>query len=267
MFQVTIDGVPSGAAVNLTPEGILKGINMPNNTHPQPNTGEHTQTVTTFEEISTSPDDLTFDETPFTEEQLIKTSGAATAEEVAAEIYRLRDARRRLLDSDMQTLPPDDGAYKRILQGLDKMEKEYLSLFRGKQETITVSKTFTFFPDLGAPNNQVLFRFSSQKGFTDTSDMSGTPVYIEVQFDKEAIENNPTIPERTEEERSGMIYCRPVKATVKVIDRTLLLNEKEFQIAQFGSLHQLPPSLLDNPNTSIQLDPVTGALIEIKTNH
>ncbi|PWD97846.1 DUF4831 family protein [Marinilabilia rubra] len=263
-FYITSEGTPSGAAVNLTPDGILKGLNLSGITK---KTLEEEE-VELRKPESTDKEDMSFNDIPFTEEQLIKTSSAATAEEVAAEIYRLRDARRRLIESDMQKLPPDNGAYERLLKEIDRLESQYLSLFRGKRQTTSVTKTFTFLPDPGQPANQVLCRFSSQKGFTNTIDMSGTPVYIEVQADTK--DKEPDLPQidqtqKEEKERSGLYYCRPAKATVKIIDRTVLLNEKEILVGQFGSMHQLPASLLDNPDTAVKMDSKTGAILEIKT--
>lgn len=258
MFRITSEGTPAGAAVSLTPDGTIKGINI---------SDDECDSQKEKEDTTTKPkklEDISFDDIPFSEEQLIKTSSAATAEEVANEIYRLRDARRRLLESDMQKLPPDNGAYQKILTEIDKMEKQYLSLFKGKRETETIKKTFTFYPKSSEPTNEVLFRFSSQKGFTEISDMTGTPVYIDLRAENTAENRNIQTPD-IEKERSGLIYCRPAKATVKVVDRTLLLNEQEVLIGQFGSLHQMSPSLLDSPDISVKLDSATGAILEIKT--
>lgn len=259
LFRISAKGNPAGAAVSLTPEGTLKGFNTSNNSSGSKPSNSQNEPDTTR-----SAEDISFDEVPFTEEQLIKTSSAATAEEVAQEIYNLRDTRRRLLESDMATLPPDDGAYKRIFDNINKLEEQYLSLFKGKREVITKTKKFHFIPEADAPANQVLFRFSKEKGFADIVDMTGTPVYIEINNAPDAEERDFSAP--SDQERTGLIYCKPRKATVQVIDRTVLLNEKEVMIGQFGSLHQLPAGLLDNSNTSIEIDPKTGALINIHTN-
>ncbi|MFW5890204.1 MAG: DUF4831 family protein [Marinilabiliaceae bacterium] len=260
LFRISAKGTPAGAAVSLTPEGTLKGFNLSN----QKSMSGKSTDKQNDPDTTLSTEDISFDDVPFTEEQLIKTSSAATAEEVAQEIYNLRDTRRRLLESDMDNLPPDDGAYNRILHDISKLEQQYLSLFKGKQEKITQTKTFRFIPEASTPIDEVLFRFSKEKGFTDMDDMSGTPVYIEIG--NAPVAENRRFSASPDKTRTGLIYCRPVKATVQVIDRTVLLNEKEVMIGQFGSLHQLSPELLDNGKPSIQLDPKTGAIIEIHTN-
>ncbi|MFO8001272.1 MAG: DUF4831 family protein [Marinilabilia sp.] len=265
LYRISAKGTPAGAAVNLTPDGTLKGLNLSRNKKAAQIPAEKRSGEKAPQDTAKSVEDISFDDVPFTEEQLIKTSSAATAEEVADEIYNLRDSRRQLLESDMSNLPPDDGAYKRILDNINKLEEQYLSLFKGKVETITETRTFSFIPDTSSPLNQVLFRFSAEKGFSEAIDMSGTPVYIDIN-DENLVPKNNTVPSNNGEERSGLVYCRPAKATVKVIDRTVLLEEKDVLLGQFGSLHQLPPELLDDGGTSVKLDPNTGAILEIETN-
>jgi hypothetical protein len=254
-FSISAEGTPAGAAVSLTPDGTLLGFNIPA-------TGSSQKSLPIdAKNIEESTVEFNFDDIPYTEEQLIKTSSAATAEEVAAEIYNIRDSRRRLLEGDIKNLPPDEGSYQRILDGLDRMEKQYLSLFKGKKQINTQKHTFRFVPDANASANQVLFRFSTQKGFTGIDDMAGTPVYIEV-LSEEAAKNNQV--QINSKERTGMIYCKPQKATVKIIDRTMLLTQEEMLIGQYGTLHTLPVSLLDNPDTIVELDPATGAIVNIR---
>ncbi|MGQ1891737.1 DUF4831 family protein [Thermophagus sp. OGC60D27] len=257
IFRITSEGTPSAAAVALTPDGILRGLNLWNTANNEPD-----NPMASLNPLTS--DGLSFDDVPFTEEQLIKTSSAATAEEVAAEIYRLRDARRRLLESDLETLPPDNGAYERILNGINKLENQYLSLFKGKKEIFTVTRTFTITPATSMPASQVLFRFSERKGFTDNLDMTGTPVYIEIENDPEVKKGTIRLPEK-ETERMGLVYCKPARARIKVIDRTVLLTEAEVLIGQFGTLHQLPATLLDDPSVSVKLDSRTGALLKVET--
>jgi hypothetical protein len=254
-FSISAEGTPAGAAVNLTPDGTLLGFNLP------PHNSSQKPLSTDAKNIQNSTDKISFDDIPFTEEQLIKTSGAATAEEVTSEIYNIRDSRRRLLEGDIKNLPPDEGSYQRILEGLDRMEKQYLSLFKGKIQIDSQKRTFTFIPDANTSANQVFFRFSNQKGFAEIDDMTGTPVYIEVLSD-EVTKNNQV--QMNPKDRTGMIYCKPKKAIVKIVDRTKLLTQEEILIGQYGTLHTLPVSLLDNPDTVLELDPATGAIVNIR---
>jgi hypothetical protein len=257
MFGITTQGSPSAALVSLTPEGILRGINLP------PVVGKNHQHKPGTPFVKTSSSELFFDDVPFTEEQLLKTSTAAMAEEAAKEIYRLRDAKRRLLESEAQILPPDKGAYQTVLEQLEIQEQKFLSLFKGKIVTSQMVQSYDFVPDTLTKGNQVLFRFSAQKGFVDPMDVSGTPVYIEVKAPKTISSPLSYAPTEKGDLRRGLVYCIPAPARVKIIDRTLLLTEADVNLGQFGQLRRLPASLLDNPGTSLLIDPLTGALIQI----
>jgi hypothetical protein len=257
MFRITTQGTPAAASVALTPEGILRGINL------APVIGKAQQHQPRAPFANASSSELFFDDVPFTEEQLLKTSTAAMAEEAAKEIYRLRDAKRRLLESEAQILPPDKGAYQTVLEQLEIQEQKFLSLFKGKIVTSQMVQSYDFVPDTLTKGNQVLFRFSAQKGFVDPMDVSGTPVYIEVKAPKTISSPLSYAPTEKGDLRRGLVYCIPAPARVKIIDRTLLLTEADVNLGQFGQLRRLPASLLDNPGTSLLIDPLTGALIQI----
>lgn len=258
-FRITAQGAPAAAAVSLTPDGILKGLNLFMDLPFQ--APFHSD----FSPSTASSRAVTFDDVPYTEEQLQKTSTAAMAEEVAKEIYRLRNNRTRIVESEAQLLPPDEGAYHIVLQELEKQENKFLSLFKGKRETQTITKTFTFIPDTLKEGNQVLFRFSAQNGFLEPLDVSGTPVYIDINADDKSTDEKIITPGEKEEMPRGLVYCIPSAAKVKVIDRTVLLAESRVQLAQFGKLHRLPASLVNNPSTIVVADPATGGIMKIMT--
>jgi hypothetical protein len=111
--------------------------------------------------------------------------------------------------------------------------------------------------------NTVLLRFSSQKGFLDQMDVSGTPVYIEVEVGEVPDQNFIALENDKSLNRGGLAYNVPARAQVKIIDRTLLLNSGEVFLAQFGQLLRLPANLLDAPNVGVELEPATGALKRI----
>lgn len=258
-FRITAEGTPSAAAVSLTPNGILRGLNlfMQPALQPTPEISEYA--------LPQDAQTLNFDDVPFTEEQLLKTSTAAMAEEVAKEIYRLRQSRSRILASDAQLLPPDEGAYQSVLNQLDEQEKKFLSLFKGKKVTHKITRTFFFMPDTLNQGNQVLFRFSAQNGFLEPLDVSGTPVYIDLKSEG-TLPQDLSLPatDKNNPER-GLVYCIPATARVKIIDRTVLLTEGEVQLGQFGALRRMPSSMLDIAGTIVVVDPATGGLLQVLT--
>ena len=208
--------------------------------------------------------DVSFDAVPLLEKQLTKTSTAAMAEETANLIYKVRKRRFKILASDYEVLPPDGKSYEVTVQELNKYEKQLVELFTGKKETFTVTKTFDFIPDSMSVDNTVLCRFSSGKGLLDPMDLSGTPVYIQLSIDKQkSLPSGYVVADNKEPLRQGLFYRIPVKASVKIIDRNILMLQKDVLLGQYGQLVSLPVELLQKDNVRIELDPATGALKNI----
>jgi len=95
-------------------------------------------------------------------------------------------------------------------------------------------------------------------------DLSGTPVYIQLNIDKHKLLPTGYVPtDKKEPLRQGLFYRIPVKATVKIIDRNILMLEKDVLLGQYGQLISLPVDILQKDNVRIELDPTTGALKNI----
>ncbi|TCO09914.1 DUF4831 family protein [Natronoflexus pectinivorans] len=256
LFRVESSGNPSVTALTLSENGVLHGINLP--FIPEVTTG-----VAKSDQPVISLADINFNDVPFTEEQLIRTSSTAMAEEVAREIYRLREMRSNILEGDVDLLPPDEGSYAIVMAEIDRKEQAYLELFTGRTRTQQVSRVYEFVPRPGKTLNTVLLRFSHQNGFLDSMDVSGTPVYIEVDVHEQAAYNFLNDEHDKSPNRRGMVYCYPVEAVVRIIDRTLLLNEQKVNLAQFGQLVRMPADLLDATNVVVEMDERTGAVKRI----
>jgi hypothetical protein len=251
-YRVSTTGSPSMAALNLTSQGVLAGVNINDFSEP-------VFQDSVIKDIITSAQ-IDFNEVPYTADQLIKSSTAAMAEEVAKEIYRLRLLRNQILKGELETLPPDDGAYQLTLSEIDKQEQALVELFTGKVIKQTIKKSFNFTPESDQILNTVLLRFSPQNGFLDPMDVSGTPVYIEVDVNTKNIKD--FVAEETSKSlnKTGLVYCIPVTAEVKIVDRTLLLTKKQVYLAQFGRVLRMPADLLNGPGVGVELDLSTGAL-------
>ncbi|NPA36075.1 MAG: DUF4831 family protein [Chlorobi bacterium] len=257
-FVVSASGSNVAQMLNLTSDGVLVGINLDE----LPETDNVLKT--NVETVTPSPDDISFDDVPMLEKQLLKTSTAAMAEETANLIYKVRKRRFKILASDYPVLPPDGEAFEVSVRELDKYEKQLVELFTGKKETFSVTKTFDFIPDSMSVNNSVLCRFSKQKGILDPMDLAGTPVYIDVKVEKPAkLPSGYVQVEKNEILKQGLFCNTPARADVKVIDRNILLIEKEVLLGQYGQLISLPVDLMQRDDVKIKLDPATGALISI----
>ncbi len=255
LYNISTIGNSSYAAVNLTKTRILAGINL--------NSFDETQIPLAEVEKIISMADVQFNDVPYTEEQLIKSSTGAMAEEVAKEIYRLRQLRNQVVRGEVEMLPPDVGSYKLAIEYIDRQEKAFKELFTGKVVKQTVTRYFDFIPQANKPLNTVLLRFSQQNGFLDPMDVSGTPVYIEVETDTRNSKNFVTGENKKSINTTGLVYCNPVTAQIKVIDRTLLLTSKQVQISQFGQILRLPSDVFNNREVGVELDTSTGAVKRI----
>lgn len=253
LFRVNTSGSPSMAALNLTNEGVIKGLNWSDGADSAP------KGTNLGQEKVIDAGDVDFSDAPLTEEQLIKSSTAAMAEEVAKEIYHLREMRNAIVSGEVSV----GGSMEVALAEMARLEQAYLALFTGKVETQRVSRYYDYVPGPEKSINTVLLRFSSQNGFLDRMNVSGTPVYLELEVGEVPDQNFVALEDDKSPNRRGLAYNVPARAHVKIIDRTLLLSTEEVFLAQYGQLLRLPANLLDAPNVGVELEPATGALKRI----
>lgn len=257
-YAISYTGENIAPLLNVNQEGILLGLNLSDPISESSNLKNYeAQDVTSISEIN-------FNAVPMMEKQLAKTSNAAMAQEAANFIYKVRKRRFKILASDYEQLPPDGKSYEVMVRELNELEAAYLELFVGKVEKVEVKYSYDIHPDRLSANSDVLFRFSAIKGVVDKMDMSGAPVYIEIEEQERKMLPNAPLPVTKEQVRAGLYYCRPGKATVKIIDRNRLLKEQEVYLGQFGQLVNIPSTILEEKNITIQLDSATGALKSIE---
>lgn len=255
-YSIRPNGSDVAQNICLNQMGILRGFNL-NECIPEGVSNEFKPTKSEIQSV-----DVNFDAVPYIEKQLQKTSTATMAEEVANYIYKIRKRKAKIFLADYEILPPDGAAFELIDQELDLLEKQFVELFAGKTVSQVITRSFDYLPGLEGNNQTVLFRFSSKSGVLDRMDLSGAPVYIEItDLTNIRIPSEP-VPDNKKPEKKGVSYCLPGMALVKIIDKNELLLEQEVSIAQFGQVLTLPPSLLQN-SSSIELSPVTGALMHI----
>lgn len=257
-YVINYSGSNVAPLLNVTPDGVLYGVNSSEKVN-----AERTLVNNDYTPL---PDlaDVNFNAVPMLEKQLVKTSTAAMAEEAANFIYKVRKRRFKILASDYEVLPPDGQAYQISVKELNELEHSFMELFVGRQEHYTTTRSFYIEPDRLSVNSNVLFRFSSVKGVVDKMDVSGAPVYIEIVNQEETKLPDAPVISTKEQVRNGLYYCKPGKATIKLIDRNKLIKEQEVFLGQYGQIISLPASVLEEENVCIKLDERTGALKSIE---
>lgn len=250
-YKITATG-GSMPAIQLTNNGILAGVNT---------IGTSNDAVESVNICSPIIDELSFDNIPLNSEILTKTSSAAMAEETAYTIYRLRQKRVSLLGGENAVVLADGQAYNTVLNELNEIEKQYVSLFSGIEKRQTVVRYFEFSPDQYTPTTNVLFRFSDKTGFVDKMDLNGTPVYADLTIhnDTRISEFAATSKQRKSQPLTGLRYINPGNITVKIIDRNIPMAEAKLKCAQTGQILTLPVEMLKD-NQTIKFDTITGAL-------
>ncbi len=257
-YSIFSSGLTSAFMINLTQKGILKGINLDAKLKHHPSC--YKNTTSDIIELK----DVNFDNISLHEDLLYKTSTAAMAQEAANMIYKIRNNRIDLLSGDLENLPPDGKAYQSVLNELESMENDFISLFAGKTITSTKKQTFEITPDpLSSYNNHVICRFSKQKGVVDAMDITGTPIYFKLEAENfKKLENNQ-IDTHKEDSKDGLFYCIPGSAFVTVIDKNKEINSKLVDLAQYGQVISMPSEILQQNNITMHFCPTTGALISI----
>jgi len=259
----------NGFLINLTPEGILAGINS-------------TKTVKGIPPVKTNriikkpkkDDGFSFDyitDTPFympgdstNGYRPVRVSDEQKAAEAAQRILECRMNQYDMAAGMLDELHPDGEAYKISLKQLKKTEEDYLSLFAGRKTYKTEQFSFDFIPKKPAGKGEVLFRLSDDKGIVPASDLSGAPVMIEFEREQSltkkyaelAVSENPAAGE------SGVFYRLPGIATVKIIYELNTIATARATIAQFGEIASFPEDLLYD-DISVEFHPETGAIKSI----
>ncbi|WP_439185239.1 DUF4831 family protein [Carboxylicivirga taeanensis] len=256
-YAISFTGQCAAPFVNLTPSGILAGINNESSV-----SASYLKDFT--QPVIPTINDVNFNDVPMIEKQMVKTSTAAMAEETANYIYKIRKRRFKILASDYEQLPPDGQSYEVMVRELNKLEKQHMELFVGKTETFTITKSFDIVPDKMSTSNDVLFRFSTVKGIVDKMDVSGSPVYFELDTqDFKNLQGSANVIDKKQDVRNGLFYIKPGKGLVKIIDKNVLVKEKEVYLSQYGQVVSMPANVLERDDVRIRIDSATGALQSI----
>lgn len=182
------------------------------------------------------------------------------AREAADYLFKIRQKRAFISNSTNDDLPKDGESFRAFLRKSEKSESEYLSLFLGKTFTSEQEFNYYFYPGSESVKNEVLFRFSDDRGVLPKSDVSGKPIMLEMNKDQKVItqiKNFSTVV-GTESE-SGLYYRIPVYSTIAITDGINQYYSGRILVGQFGSVAAIPEMLLDG-NYKIEYDHITGAI-------
>jgi len=190
----------------------------------------------------------------------VEKSDEQKAVEAANMIGKIRESRYNLL-TGYQEIPYDAGSIAYMDKELNKMEKEYLSLFTG----ITIEKIFHYsFYVLPDPNEQSalipVFVFSERSGIKDANAAGGENIFLKIERTESTRQLISQINKRNQSDKSvhGFYYRIPEGVEVSLeINNDLKVN-CNFRISQFGTVTFLPASI-----TAVQFHTETGGVKSI----
>ena len=254
--------------VNLAPDGCIAGIH----TAPAPVDAKKLQTNQVGQTISVADADYFqyYTDSPLysagdstNNYRPVKLPEEQKISKAAQRILECRRLQFEMAAGLVDELPPDGEAYKASLKELKKTEEEYLSLFVGKYKTAKKTFGFDYIPKNDG-KSEAVFRISEENGIVPASDLSGKPVMIEFDVEKElnqkyaekAKSDNPAAGE------SGVYYRIPGKATIRLIHDMNVISTGRATIAQFGTVAPVPENLLLGGH-AIVFDPETGVISNI----
>jgi len=255
----------SASLVNLSADGCLAGINS------KASSDKKKDVVTNrvgqknkfsdnslFEYFTDSPLYTAGDST--NNYRPVKLADEQKISKAAQKVLECRRIQYEIAAGLVDELHPDGEAYKVSLKELKEIEEDFLSLFVGKSSYDKETYGFDYVPKSGG-KSEAIFRISDENGIVPANDLSGKPVMIEFEIDKDlaqkytgmAKSDNPAAGQ------SGVYYRIPGRAMVKIINDMNVVATTRATIAQFGAIAPVPEELL-NGEYSIEYDTETGAV-------
>lgn len=204
-----------------------------------------------------------------TPEMIQSRSASKRAELAAQKIYELRTNRSEIISGQAESMPADGEAMKLALSRIDRQEEALTAMFNGTRKSSTEVRTYTV--DIPADPSEagrtVIARLSASEGLVAADDLSGAPVYLTVI---PGVQGKLPANEKGETKtfpKGGVAYRIPGTAAAKVTYDGTTLAEAEFDVAQYGVVFGLDPSLFTSRKAPsyLHFNPLTGGVRELGT--
>lgn len=263
-------------ALNLAqlPNGVIAGVNMPINQNQNVNKIlGNTYLSVNSNQISLT--DLSSDDfydfivdSQSGSESMVQKSKEDIARGVADYIIKLRKKRAYAILDASDVVPEDGLGYQVFLEEARRLDEAYTALFAGKKTYYQQTYTFTVVPDEDNMKNEVLFRFSEEKGVLPKTDMSGRPVYLAITKDNDAFGNISKLKQSNHPsaEARGLYYRMPITASIVLTDGLNTIYNGRTEIAQMGVIIPVPVNITDGKH-KLQYNTSTGNISGSELNN
>ncbi len=178
-----------------------------------------------------------FDKVAVRQDMLVQKTEEMKAAEIASLIFSLRDQRVKIITGDTDASYGGE-AMGAALAEIDRLEKEYLTLFTGYSEYGTQTMSFEVIPDK-ENNIYIAFRISDTAGLLPAENLSGKPVILEITPGNV---EEPQPPEKKVKKSKVpvIVYRIPAICNVKLTDGVNVLMQGRVPVYQFGKESTLP---------------------------
>lgn len=279
-------------AINLTPDGFLESVNKSSNYQAvktdsngsEKKINNQTDPLSSFRGLNINRFETVFDTVlhvvnadsiftavPTSKKQTVRKTIDEQAQDLANQIYVLRDDRNALLSGSNSNLPSGD-ALQIMLDKLDKLEESYMSMFSGSTIKQYRTYNFTYVPQNKTRAMDILCKFSAEYGVQSKSSLRGDPVFIEVvslndNVAQSQFDDNQEMLRRKYKDKSvdnhGFAYLTPARGQVKIIQNKNVLSDQILNLSQMGSVRYLPAFLLKEKDFKVEFYPQYGTLKSI----
>ena len=203
--------------------------------------GQETKTV--YERVWR---DSIYARVPVEKTETVQKTKDQKAQEAAGFIFMIREKRFELI-AGMGDYYPEGTALQAAIDEMKRLEENYLSLFKGKSFTDTLSYTIRMKPQkyhLSEP--EMLFRFSSDLGVLDAEKDTGAPVWLDFSLQEDPERQKRLIGREIKDTDSNLFYYRlPVPTVVKLRFGDQVIARQHLDIDQYGPVFQMPLEFLN----------------------
>jgi len=224
-------GIPMLLTIN--DKGLLTGYNVPfEPKRPEPRKPEPKKDCPHHDHPHPAP----VPAAPVPEEVMKAANPLAQANEVAKQIFHLRETRMYLLNGEVEHAPADGRSMELVLEELAAQERALTELFVGKKHVRKEHKRVIVEPsDAG----KMLF-FSEENGFTDADNVDADTIIVRMLCQQQTVRH--ANPKAKKSELSQIVYNIPGHCDVSVVYKGRTLASRELPVAQLGADVALPKS-------------------------
>ena len=179
-----------------------------------------------------------FEKVPVQQSQTVEKSLEKRAEETANMIFKLRAKRMEIITGETDATFSGE-AMKAVIDEINRLESDYLSLFTGKSKIEKQTMSFDVAPS--ADNGKqiyIAFRFSDREGIVSADIMTGRPVVLQLTDSGEKMADLGM--DNAQAKTRLIFYRKPAIMNVKLTDGQTQLLQARVPVYQLGKLLTFP---------------------------